>query len=242
MANFLIQTINGLVRHDFSFALMEAIDYQNWLNAGSHDYVLVEMKDMFLSDYSEFIPSGTIQFIKKFISTYHDINDIKPINIPNDLNSMKYLKRKVDICNNLNANFSEDYIFVKSMNNLKGFTDIIKGSDISKLPNNTYLISETIDIESEWRSFIFNKKLVGIQNYLGDFCMMPDVKLINQMIDDYKYSPLAYTLDIGVNNKDGTFLIEVHNMYSVGTYGFSQNRILPQMFIAGFKYLIENKY
>ncbi|MMZ69105.1 hypothetical protein D1872_318800 [compost metagenome] len=72
--------------------------------------------------------------------------------------------------------------------------------------------------------------------------MLPDVELIKQMAASYSTSPEAYTLDVGVNHKEGTFLIEVHNMFSVGTYGFSENRLLPQMFIAGFKHLIKNGF
>jgi len=75
--------------------------------------------------------------------------------------------------------------------------------------------------------------LVGLQNYTGDFTMFPNVNKINEMIQTYKSSPVAYTLDIGINDKD-TFVIEVHDFFSCGLYGFSNHKILPFMFSKWF--------
>lgn len=130
--------------------------------------------------------------------------------------------------------------FVKSSDKIKHYTEIIQYKDIPLTGN--YIISDLIDIDSEWRAFIYNKKLVGLQNYSGDFTIFPDVKLIQDMVKDYNNSPPAYTLDVGINSKDGTFIVEVHNMFSVGLYGFADHRILPQMFIQSFNYLVKNKF
>ena len=46
-------------------------------------------------------------------------------------------------------------------------------------------------------------------------------------------APVAYTLDIGVKWKEGgneTFVIECHDFYSCGLYGFSDLNKLPFMF------------
>ena len=96
-----------------------------------------------------------------------------------------------------------------------------------------------IDIDSEWRVFVFNQTLYGIQNYSGDFTMFPDVKLIKEMIKNYNNNG-AYTLDIGINN-DGTFIIECHDFFSCGLYGFSDYKMLPLMFINTWNKLINTK-
>jgi hypothetical protein len=83
---------------------------------------------------------------------------------------------------------------------------------------------------------------VGLQNYSGDFTMFPDVDFVNDCIAAYKDSPPAYTLDIGVNSKDGTFVIEVHNMYSCGLYGFNESKLYPQMLIRSFHHLLKYKF
>ncbi|MNY01093.1 hypothetical protein D3C86_1336070 [compost metagenome] len=71
--------------------------------------------------------------------------------------------------------------------------------------------------------------------------MFPDVKLINDMISTYNDCPPAYTLDIGMNEDIGSFIIEVHNFYSCGLYGFNDWKILPQMFLRSFYHLMKNK-
>lgn len=237
MANFLVQTIDGQVKTDFGFGLIEAVEAQNWRNAGRHDVVLSD--SITKSDFSSFIPIGTIDFTKRFLACYHDIHTIYPINIPNELQTPNFLKRTL-ITQKWDDIDLQRQMFVKSHETLKGFTDII--SDKDKLPHKgLYQISDVVDIDSEWRAFVFDKELVGLQYYSGDFTLFPDVKLIKDMISSYNDSPPAYTLDIGVHNDIGSFIIEVHNFYSCGLYGFSDWKILPQMFLRSFYHLVKNK-
>ncbi len=81
-----------------------------------------------------------------------------------------------------------------------------------------------------------NGELVGLQNYSGDFVNFPDVKKINKMISVYA-GPVAYTLDVGINSR-GTFVVEVHDFFSCGLYGFSDRKILPFMFSKLFHEII----
>ncbi|RXZ77980.1 DUF4343 domain-containing protein [Paenibacillaceae bacterium] len=212
MADFLIQTINGQVKHD-----------------------------MFEHDYSNYTPSGTIEFIRKYLSNYHDIHsEIKPINIPAELWSFEYLKRMPILLEKHSEYFPKEDVFVKSNNKVKGYTGIIHGSKREHIPEGEYIVSRIMNIESEWRGFVHNGKLVGIQNYSGDFTKMPDINLINKMIRNYTYSPAAYTIDVGLNDIEGTFLIEIHCLFSCGFYGFSESRIIPQMILRGFQSLLKS--
>lgn len=248
MGKFLIQTINGQVRHDWSLALMESIDYQNWLHKGSHEYELCEFDEILNYDYFNYIPSGTIQFVSQFIKYYRGENNdaIKPINIPHDLRKADYLKRlamwktKEEIIQMHGKTDVTGKCFIKSDDTLKGYAEVTSTEDAWKLKDNgNYIVSQLVDVDSEWRSFVFNGELVGIQNYLGDFTMMPDIQLIKQMIDDYKDCPPAYSLDVMVNRVEGTMLLEVHNLYSCGFYGFSRNDIIPQMIARSFNHLLQ---
>jgi hypothetical protein len=61
------------------------------------------------------------------------------------------------------------------------------------------------------------------------------------MTQAYKSAPVAYTLDVGVNN-DGTFVIECHDFFSCGLYGFAKLDILPPMFSQWYhEFLRKNK-
>ncbi len=233
MRTFLIQTIDNKVKHDFSFQLLEAIDYQNWYcNEKRYDVILSENCDI-----ENCIPVGAVEFVLLYLKKHYGIEGVKPINIPPELMNLTFLKRHVEIVDTEKSPvlIKDKPLFVKDNNKIKGFADII--TDGSRLKGE-YLVSEVIDIDSEWRAFVYRSRLVGLQNYSGDFTLFPDVTLINDMIQIYNQCPPAYTLDVGINKEKGTFLIEVHNFFSCGLYGFHDHRILPQMFIQSFQSLI----
>jgi hypothetical protein len=180
-----------------------------------------------------------VEFVQEFIKRYNGIENIKPINVPVSLKRSEYLKRWMEYRTIEEPAISEYRLpmFVKDNGKIKGYTGIIRPGEIVE-PGN-WLISELIEIESEWRAFIYNKALVGLKNYLGDFAMVPDVELIKRMIADYKDSPTAYTLDVGVNRERGTFIIEGHDFSSCGLYGFADLRLIPKMMSVGYREMLE---
>ena len=215
--------------HDFSFALIEAIKYNNWYNDEKvYDYIF----NSEIIHRSDYIPVGSVEFVLHCLEKFHNIKNVKPLNIPQELRKPKYLKRWVDTINTNTAtiNFFDKNkpMFIKDNTKIKGIAEIFIPN--RGYPVGEYLVSELIDIESEWRSFVFNNRLVGLQNYSGDFTMFPDVELINEIIKDYSNNG-AYTLDVGINRKEGTFIIELHDFFSCGLYGFSDYKILPLMLI-----------
>lgn len=223
---FLIQTINKKIVHDFSFTLLETIRYNNWINnTNSYEY---ELSDKIKEIGG--VPVGSVEFVCEYLSKYHNKIPI-PINVPQCLFS--YANRKIingtekDIFKNL---------FVKSNDKIKSFTKITDNA-----PPGNYQISELIKIDSEYRCFVFRNKLVGMQNYSGNFTIFPNISIIEKMINDYKNEcPVSYTLDVGIN-KNGTFVIEVHDFFSCGLYGFSEHKIYSQMLSNWFYEFLNKK-
>jgi hypothetical protein len=166
----------------------------------------------------------------------YNISNIKPLNIPDKLIKPEYTKRWIKLVKTTanTINTGKTPIFVKDNTKIKGWTNIVETN--RGYPPGDYLISEYIEIDSEWRAFVFNNRLIGLQNYSGDFTMFPDIKLIKKMISDFNY-PNAYTLDVGINDKE-TFIIECHDFFSCGLYGFSDYKMLPLMFINTWNKLI----
>jgi len=217
---YLIQTINGKIKHDFSFTLLESIEFQNWLrNDKSFEVCFTDEPTM-----PNYIPIGSVEFVSKYIADYYGLMP-KPKNIPLELIGKNWTGRNV-----INGT-EKDIIgekFVKSNDRIKSFTEICKTA-----PKGNYQISDLIDIESEWRAFVFEGKLVGLQNYSGEFDVFPNVDKIKAMINAYKTQPIAFTLDIAISSND-TVIIEVHDFFSCGLYGFSEHKILPFMFSKWF--------
>jgi len=223
LTTFLLQKIDGEIKHDFSFTLIESINYQNWINYPTNIFGIshVELDDDLPPKH---IPIGSVEFVLEYLKKHFNLFP-KPKNIPKELMSFEFTGRKV--INGTEKDIIETS-FVKSNDDIKKFTEYCK-----EAPIGNYQISEIIEIDSEWRGFVFNNELVGLQNYTGEFDLFPDVRQIKKMIRAYKSAPIAYTIDVGISKKK-TVIIEVHDFFSCGLYGFSDHRKLPFMFLRWF--------
>ena len=189
----------------------------------------------FEDKHFDYIPIGSNQFVSAYLFKFY-LKLVTPRNIPLELLPLKYTKRFV-------FNGTENEIvgkkFIKSNTEIKKYTAIV--DDDIKVQTDEYQISDIIDIQSEWRAFVYMGKLVGLQNYAGDFTMFPSVMEIEKMIDDFTSAPMAYTLDVGINDEEGTFVIECHSFFSCGLYGMADHAILPFMFAKAFNEIVNTK-
>lgn len=243
---FLIQKINGEIRHDFAFTLLESIRFKNWLSRDNKkDKIVVKFANTFeITDpdmiypnpfkpyHKDYVPVGSVDFVTDFLMYFYNIYP-KPINVPQEL--FDFAMRAIFNGDNLSLKGCIGKYFVKSNDKIKYFAEVVDCGVNNTVPIGHYQISEFIGIESEWRAFVYQNKLVGLQNYSGDFTMFPNVSHIEMMIKDYKSAPVAYTLDVGVFNYCDTFIIEVHDFFSCGLYGFADHNIYPNMLYRGFK-------
>ena len=252
---FLIQTISGEIVHDFTFTLIEMIKYHNWYYIDDQiNYVKCEIQDID-SRYKDFCPIGSVEFVHLFYKKLYNIDNIKPINVPNELMTSFFCGRIInnyDINNITKENLLSDFgtisnfnnssvLFVKSNDEIKfAQNGLYKVKDLNTLTGNSFQISNTIDILSEYRCFIFKNKLIGLHFYIGDFTIFPDIDKIKKMISAYKTAPISYTLDIGVTNNMETIVIECHNFYSCGLYGFNDVQLPLMHWLWHIKFLEKN--
>jgi len=257
---FLIQKIGGQIVHDFSFTLLESIRYNNWIR----DYQLPHKKEIthkFINSFDvvepndiypitpfkqyhytkKYVPIGSVEFVNEFLAHFYGFI-LKPTNVPEEL--FHYAGREIFNGDESSLNKLHGDYFVKSNDYIKGFAEIIgcssSGNQFPEAPPvGNYQISEFVHgIESEWRAFVYEGKLVGLKNYSGDFTRWPTTNIINGMIGNYKSAPIAYTLDVAISDDRGTFVMECHPFVSCGLYGFAEHKILPYMFYKCFHELI----
>ena len=246
---FLIQKIDKRVRHDFSFVLLEAIEFRNWFNTVKSPKIKVKYFNttseqkvfVFEEIHRDYTPVGSVEFVCAYLQQFYGLTP-KPLNVPRELfgYTCRYIFNgtEKDLGNYKSI---DGKWFIKSNDKFKATTHITTHLEQLALSAGNYQFSKYIEIDSEWRAFVYKGKLVGLQNYCGEFTLFPNVKTIEKMIKVYKSAPIAYTLDIGINN-NGTFVIEVHLMMSVGLYGMANLAILPQMFNGAFnEYIMLNK-
>ena len=229
--HFIIQTIDGQIKHDFSFTLLRSIEYQNWYQQKKAcRFSLTNSESPEFE--SDGVPVGSVEFVSGYLEKHHGLKPL-PRNIPDQL--MPFAGRKV-FPGTHETHLDKSY-FAKSRDQIKGFTDFVGPGD--PLPPGEYLFSEDIVMETEYRCFVYQRKLVGLQHYLGDFRIFPDIKTIERMIESFTRSPVAYTLDVFVSAGD-TFVVEVHDFFSCGLYGFEDHRIYPFMLARWWKEFIQS--
>lgn len=86
------------------------------------------------------------------------------------------------------------------------------------------MLSEVVDIQSEYRCYILNGELIGIKHYLSDIRQFPHVRDIDNMISSYKSQPKAFALDVGITNRGNTILIEANDSWALGNYGLNDKQ------------------
>lgn len=259
MVKFLLQTVENKVRHDFVFEMEHAIDYQNWRgnNMITEYCSLEDIKEgcTFIDsdNIRDYIPIGTVEFVYAFIDKFIKENgskEIRPLNVPEEL--FEFAGRKIgnyiigddkDIREQLYNEYSDtDYFYLKSNKHIKSdINNAYKADEIlytNVIPNGEYQISEYIEIVSEYRCFVYNDRLVGIQYYSGNFDVFPDADTIYEMLEKFKYdngnAPQAWTLDVAIDDNGKTIVMECHEFFSCGLYGFNNYNKLPYMFIRAF--------
>ena len=146
---------------------------------------------------------------------------------PQEIAINKFLKRKIwqDTLGNIMANKEKWNVFIKPVVGGKLFT----GTAIKSFKDFRYCVgadtdtkvwcSELVDFTSEYRCFIRYGNILDIKHYHGDPFMVPSKKFIQDIINEYKSAPNAYTIDIGIDKNGEEYLIEVNEGYSVGSYG-----------------------
>lgn len=249
MKHFVIQTIDNHIKHDFSFQLINSLDFWKWKDRGFNmDYTT---QDLSSKIGGGLVPVGSVEFVLDYIERFHGLPLPKPKNIPEELMKSEYTGRRV-------YNGTEKDIFAKCVMRESNIfikqNDVFKGicghaSQFEDLPEGSYQISDLVEFITEWRAFVFQGRLVGLHNYSGDFTRMPNINTIYRMISDYKSQPVAFTLDVGIiehkalNPKENLFqtvIVEVHDFFSCGLYGFSSPQ-LPFMFSQWYEqYIYQN--
>jgi hypothetical protein len=230
---FLIQTIDSRVEHDFSSHLLDSLRFYREFKKVDIEY---DLSDHILEgSCKDYIPVGGVEFINEFFKEKRGI-DLKPINVPECL--FPYSNRKIV---NLQRKeygripeiFQDDRrLFIKCNNTVKHkmLLNSYRVVDSKFINSDNVQVSEIIEVEAEYRCFIYEDKLIDVRRYSGDFTLFPDIAIVRKMIEVYKpKSPKTYTLDIGINKDGVNFVIEVHDFYSCGLYGFNNLQHYPYM-------------
>lgn len=163
-----------------------------------------------------------------------------------------FLGRKIwsDNINSINSNPDKWGVFVKPVKE-KAFTGRVINSprDLvgcgSCYENYEVLCSNVIDIQKEWRGFIYYDELIDLRPYNGDWHYNYNSKVIDKAMEAFKTwedRPVACSLDFAVIEKNteimkqteddlqhtveftttqSTIFLEANDAYALGNYGLN---------------------
>lgn len=160
----------------------------------------------------------------------------------------KFLGRNI-IRTTINDSGDDYPYFVKPADDVKLFTGDIIRSDKDRLMfidwelcdlNTPVYKSEIVEFISEYRVFVSLGEIRGIKHYRGDFEKFIDIKILHEMVDAYKDCPSAYTLDVGLTSDGRTLLVEVNDMWAIGSYGLD-GKVYSLLCARRMKEILKNK-
>lgn len=220
---------------------------------GIHDYIILSMDKMILLyekgslPTEKFIPIGSLNFVSKWmeLKTGRKGNQI-PIEIPPFLQTEYFLKRNYRIISDDEIPNKGKY-FLKDVSVLKSYTYAGEMSFVDQkflCKDHLFLLSEYVNILSEYRVYVVDGNIENICNYNGECSIFPDSLVINDVIVEMKKHsemPKSYTIDIMVTDR-GTSVVEIHNFVSVGLYGCLWSQKLLSAYQDGIDYLLSGGY
>ena len=230
-----IQNGYEIPAQSFGYTAIDQVEFWNWFHPEEkqYDFVLNDHFDFKGYLKRNFIPIGSVEYVVRWMELMGAKN-VKPLNIPKEL--WKFCDRQIKIA---------------SLDQLKGHW-MVKSTEVIKCPENReinwsvgknagpekFFLSEWVDnVESEWRVFVLNKKIIGIRCYSGDEWIIPDKNYVESIVKTYDRK--SYTLDLLVSDKGKrTEILELHDFFSCGLYGF-ENPMLPVMWSVAINEMFE---
>jgi len=204
------------------------------------------------------VPVGTVEFVTQF---FKEVGvTVLPRNVPTSLYNKASRILGVFTRQELETKFEGGIggylrLHYKDHTRIKGFRGIWN-TMANTPPDGCALkleMSIEVDFTTEWRIFVYKGNIEDIRNYAGDPFHIPSRSWVMDCIDAFKKeAPIAYTLDVGyckpewssittdnrllcsARYKEGWEVVEVHDFFSCGLYGFNPNETYLHMLHAWF--------
>lgn len=98
-----------------------------------------------------------------------------------------------------------------------------------------YWVSEVVDFVAEFRVFVYHRQIAGIRPYkarweVGKPVRYPSKWIVEAMIRAWVDQPVAWGLDVGIDDCENTVLVEVNDHLCLGSYDFDSKLYLRGCF------------
>lgn len=217
-----------LPKNDFVYSFVEVVDYHNWQAGKENDQVEFVIAESFSKDQltQSCVPVGSVQLCLEWYRQM-GVQAIRPLNIPEELDSLS----KHSIIRTDNLPYSGRRYFGKVIDHIKseknGWYTEYHGDE------KMFFAEEVAGVCSEWRIFVCDGIIQGMKCYSGYPFIAPDMVYCNRVIKAVEKSKVAraYTLDLIVQGNGSTDILELHDFFACGLYGFSDPIAIRRMAI-----------
>lgn len=246
MKNFLIQTKQVgefvLPAAAFGQTAVDVVEYYDWFSQEKRYTAtpITEARSFAPNELSaDCIPIGSVEFVLGWFKAM-GVDNVKPLNIPRDLWEYCHHFVTIDYCSEVNGHFMlKDTNKIKADCNGESYFHGDGGKD------KKYFLSEWVEhVKSEWRAFAFCGKVRDIRCYSGDPWTLPEKEYVENIAKVYSdvSNKHAFTIDVMVTEDGKTDLIELHDFFSCGLYGFEDFSVLPLMWSAAIADILKADY
>lgn len=211
-----------------------------------HSFHEVSTPDMVdLKIPREALVVGDLNFMGLYFKLYHGIKQINPIEIPDYIRTKEFLLRDYEIYKPIELEDLTGTYFVKDASKLKSFAGVVDFDRQTKdwiSKEAIYIVSDVVDILSEYRCYVIGGELQNCVNYNGDPYVLPDMSKIRKavgLVNTHEKHLKSYTIDVMVTPK-GTALIEIHDFMAVGLYGTLWGDNLVYAYRDGMDYILDS--
>lgn len=178
------------------------------------------------------------------IDTMRELFQLLEVNVPKIDYNVK-LKRNIyeTTVKEFRSSFNAIPKFVKPIEN-----KIFDGCIISTYTDLKYLdsandckiyVSDVMNIDSEWRFFVYYDKIVGFSHQKGNLKLLPSFAKVEQLMLEFKKRPIAYTVDVCVTPSGETDLVEFNDFYAIDSYGLEAD-LYAQMLKDRYLQILKN--
>lgn len=119
---------------------------------------------------------------------------------------------------------------------------------LAKIPDDAEVwVCELINIISEFRCYVLDGEILGVKHYYGDWSVVPNNLIVEDVVKQYKSSPSAYGIDFCVTshnenpNIHKTLVLEVNDGCNLGNYGIDSFHY-GEMIVSRWMEICKHKY
>ena len=247
---FVIQTNSqGQIQTDMGVALLDAISVQNWSHSNNNG-IKYRLQNHLCKISDDDIPIGTIDWIRAVYGIF-----LREVNLPTEFRCQPFVKKLVKTLTReelsilVNSPITKalrrnNNFFIKPTSLTKSFPPVvISKQNIYKLNEQTmqnetlYFCSEVVDIQAEWRAFMYDGKIIDVKKYNGSWdkpITKDEIEIFKCQIKQAKLPFKACTVDFARTNY-GIEWVEIHNFIACGLYGFDNPQFLIKMLRTAWK-------